>query len=74
MSIFTFSQIHSASVLSVAISLPLIESRCVRYSRMDFIVKTSGQMFSDMVQIQLNTSLFSQFTTIHRVHIIIANF
>ena len=29
------------------------------YSRVDFGVKTSGRMFSDVVQIQLNTSLYS---------------
>ena len=34
------------------------------YSRMDFAVKTSGRMISDVVHIQLNTSLYSQFTAL----------
>ena len=44
------------------------------YSRMDFGVKTSEWMFFDVVQIQLNTSLYSQFTALQRAHVIIAAF
>ena len=44
------------------------------YSRMDFGVKTLKQMFSDVVQLQLNTSLFSQFTALEKARVIIAGF
>ena len=43
------------------------------YSRMDFAVKTSGRMFSEVVQIQLNTRLNSQITALQRAHLIIAD-
>ena len=39
---------------------------------MDLGVKTSGRMFSDVVQIQLNT-LYSQFNALQRAHVIIAD-
>ena len=44
------------------------------YSRMDIGVKTSVQMFSDVVQIQLNSSLCSQFTALQRAYVFIAGF
>ena len=43
-------------------------------SRMDFGVKTSERVFSGVVQIQLNTSVCSQFTALQRAHVIIADF
>ena len=73
MSIFTFSQIHSAFVLFIAIFFQLRVPVCA-YSKMDFEVKTSWEMFSDVVQIQLDTSLYSQFTALQRAHVIIADF
>ena len=42
------------------------------YSRMNFGVKTSERMFSDVVQIQPNISLYSQFTAIQRALVNIA--
>ena len=44
------------------------------YSRPDFGVKTSGRMFTDVVQIQFSTSLYSQFTALPRGHVNIAYF
>ena len=44
------------------------------YCRKDFGVKTLERMFSDVAQIQLNTSLYSQFTALQRAHVIIADF
>ena len=41
---------------------------------MDFVVKTSGRMFSDVVQIQPNTSLYSQFTALQGAYVFIADF
>ena len=41
---------------------------------MDFEVKTSERMFSDVVQIQLNTRLNGQFTSLQRAHVVIAGF
>ena len=55
------------------ISLSLIVPMCA-YSRMDFGVKTSGRMFSDLVRIQLNTNPYSKFTALRRAHVIIADF
>ena len=43
-------------------------------NRMDFGVKKSERMFFNVVQIQLNTSLYSQFTASQRAHVIIAVF
>ena len=40
------------------------------YCWMGFDVKTSERMFSDVVQIQLNTILYSQFTALERAHVI----
>ena len=42
--------------------------------RMDFAVETSKRMFSDVVQIQLDTSLYSQYTALQRAHVTIADF
>ena len=44
------------------------------YSKMDLGVKTSGQTFSDVVQIQLYTFLYSQITALQRAYVIIADF
>ena len=44
------------------------------YSRKDFGVKLSGRMFSDVVHIQLNTSLYSQFDALQRAHVVNADF
>ena len=44
------------------------------YSRMDFGMKISEQMFSDVVQIELNTSLYGQFSELQSAHVIIADF
>ena len=44
------------------------------YSRLDFGMKTWGRMFSDVVQIQLKTSLYTQFNALQRAHVIIAGF
>ena len=41
---------------------------------MDLGVKTLGRMFSDVVQIELNTSLHSQYTALQRLHLVIADF
>ena len=43
-------------------------------SRMDFGLKTSERMFSDVVQFQLNTSVYSQFTALQRAYVNIAGF
>ena len=42
------------------------------YSRMDFGTKTSERMFSDVRQIQLTVSLYSQFTALQTAHVIIS--
>ena len=42
------------------------------YSTMNLGVKTSERMFYDVVQIQLNTSVYSQFESLQRAHVIIA--
>ena len=44
------------------------------YSRMDFGVKTAGRIFSNVVHVQLNTSLHSQLTALQRAHAIVAGF
>ena len=44
------------------------------YRRVDFGVKTSERMCSDVVQIQLNIDLNSQFTALRGAHVIIADF
>ena len=44
------------------------------YSRMDFGVKTLELMFSGVVQFQLNTNLYTQFTALQKAHVIIADF
>ena len=44
------------------------------YGRMDFGLKTSERMFSDVEQIQLNASVYSQYTALHRAHVNIADF
>ena len=41
---------------------------------MDFGVKTSERMFSDVVPIQLNKSLYSQYTVSEKAHVIFADF
>ena len=41
---------------------------------MDIGVKTSGRMFYNVVQIRLDTSLYSQFTALQRAHVIISGF
>ena len=41
---------------------------------MEFGVKTSGRMFSDVVQIQLNTNLYIQFIALQTANVIIADF
>ena len=54
-------------------SLLLIDFMFVS-SGLNFGVKTSGRMFSYVVQIQLNTSLYSQLTALQRAQISIADF
>ena len=41
---------------------------------MDFEAQTLERMFSDVVQIQLNTSLYIQLTALQRAHVIVADF
>ena len=41
---------------------------------MDFGVKTSERIFSDVVWIQLNSSLYSQVTELQMAHVIIVDF
>ena len=44
------------------------------FSTMDFGVKTSERMISDVVQIQLHTSLYSQLSALQTAQIYIADF
>ena len=55
------------------ISLYLRISVCA-YSRMDIGVKTTGRIFSDVVQIQVNTSIYSHFTALQNAHVNFADF
>ena len=41
---------------------------------MDVEVKTSERMFYDVVQIQLDIGLYSQFTALQRAHVIYRRF
>ena len=64
MKISTSSQIHSAFVLSFAVSLSNRKSPFLAHSSMGFGVEISERIFSDVVQIQLNTNLDSRFTVL----------
>ena len=60
--------------LIYSVYLSLFEGLHVHYKKIDFGVKISGRMFSDVVQIQASKSLYSRFTALQSAHVNIANF
>ena len=69
-----FSQIPSAFVLFFLLYVSLMRVSLFAYSRIDFGMKTSELMLSDVVQIQLKTSLYSHYTSLQRADVNFADF